>query len=75
MTTNQRVTRIDGDIAEGWWCFFQLSLLKNGGRTEFAGRYNDIYHRTQDGRQIKKRVLIELLPTVLESYEVPEGTT
>lgn len=71
MTMNQRVTRIDGDTAEGWCYFFQRSILKNGGRTEFAGRYDDTYQRTPDGWKISKRVLTELLPTVMEGYDVP----
>jgi len=73
MTMNQRIQRIDGDHAEGWCYFFQRSILRNGGRTEFAGRYDDTYERTPDGWRIKSRVLTELLPTVLEGYVVPAG--
>lgn len=71
ITTNQRVSRIEGDTAEGWCYFFQRSILKNGGRTEFSGRYEDEYVRTAEGWKINKRVLLELLPTVLDGYEVP----
>ena len=73
MTMNQRVTSVDGDVAEGWCYFFQRSVLTNGGRTEFAGRYDDSYRRTPDGWRISRRVLVELLPTVLEGYEVPNA--
>jgi ketosteroid isomerase-like protein len=73
MTMNQRVTSVDGDVAEGWCYFFQRSVLTNGGRTEFAGRYDDTYRRTPDGWRIARRVLVELLPTVLEGYEVPNA--
>ncbi len=73
MTTNQRVTSIDGDTATGWCYFFQRSILKNGGHTEFYGRYDDIYQRTAKGWKIKHRTLIELLPTVLQGYTVPGG--
>jgi uncharacterized protein (TIGR02246 family) len=68
LTTNQRVLTIDGDRATGFAYFFQRSLLKNGGRTEFAGRYDDDYRRTAEGWKISRRVLIELLPTVVEGY-------
>jgi ketosteroid isomerase-like protein len=74
MTTNQRVLSVDGDRATGRCYFFQRSILRNGGRTEFSGRYEDEYRRTEDGWKIAKRVLIELLPTVLEGYEVPDGS-
>lgn len=73
MTSNQRVLSVDGDHATGRCYFFQRSILRNGGRTEFAGRYEDVYRRTADGWKISKRVLIELLPTILEGYEVPDG--
>ncbi len=75
MTTNQRVLSVDGDQATGSCYFYQRSILKNGGRTEFSGRYEDVYRRTRDGWKISKRVLIELLPTVLEGYAVPEALT
>lgn len=68
LTTNQRVLSIDGDRATGFAYFFQRSRLKNGGHTEFAGRYDDEYQRTVDGWRISRRVLTELLPTVLEGY-------
>jgi len=68
--TNQRVLWVDGDRASGFTYFFQRSVLKNGGRTEFCGRYDDEYRRTPKGWKISKRVLIELLPTVLEGFEV-----
>lgn len=68
-TTNQRVLEIDGDHATGFAYFLQRSLLKNGGRTEFAGRYDDEYRRTAQGWKISRRVLVELLPTVLEGYD------
>jgi uncharacterized protein (TIGR02246 family) len=74
MTTNQRVVSVDGDTATGRCYFFQRSILRNGGRTEFSGRYEDVYRRTEDGWKIEKRVLIELLPTILEGYEVPTGS-
>ncbi|MCU1659628.1 MAG: ketosteroid isomerase [Pseudonocardiales bacterium] len=74
MTTNQRVLSVDGDRATGRCYFFQRSILRNGGRTEFSGRYEDEYLRTADGWKISKRVLIELLPTVLEGYDVPDGS-
>ena len=74
MTTNQRVVSVDGDTATGRCYFFQRSILRNGGRTEFSGRYEDIYRRTAEGWKIQKRVLIELLPTILEGYEVPTGS-
>jgi len=70
LTTNQRVLTIDGDRAAGFAYFFQRSLLKNGGRTEFAGRYDDDYRRTAAGWKISRRVLIELLPTVVEGYDL-----
>jgi uncharacterized protein (TIGR02246 family) len=73
MTTNQRVLSVDGDTATGRCYFFQRSILRNGGRTEFSGRYEDVYRRTADGWKIEKRVLIELLPTILEGYEIPAG--
>lgn len=73
MTMNQRVTHIDGDTAEGWCYFLQRSILRNGGRTEFAGRYDDTYRRTPAGWKISKRILTELLPTVMEGYDVPAG--
>jgi ketosteroid isomerase-like protein len=75
MTTNQRVLTVEGDHATGSCYFYQRSILKNGGRTEFSGRYEDVYRRTDDGWKIAKRVLIELLPTVLEGYEVPDPLT
>lgn len=68
MVGNQCVTALDGDRAEGFCYFFQRSLLKNGGRTEFAGRYDDVYRRTAEGWKIERRVLVELLPTVLEGF-------
>lgn len=68
--TNQRVLWVEGDRAGGFAYFFQRSVLKNGGRTEFCGRYDDEYRRTPDGWKISKRVLTELLPTVLEGFEV-----
>lgn len=71
MTMNQRVTSVDGDTAEGFCYFFQRSILKNGGRTEFTGRYDDSYVRTPEGWKISRRVLVQLLPTVLEGYEIP----
>lgn len=70
LTTNQRVLTIDGDEATGFAYFFQRSILKNGGRTEFAGRYDDTYRRTAEGWRISKRILTELLPTVLQRYEI-----
>jgi ketosteroid isomerase-like protein len=70
--TNQMVLWIEGDRAAGFAYFFQRSILKNGGRTEFCGRYDDEYRRTAAGWKISKRVLIELLPTVLEGYELGE---
>lgn len=70
MVSNQCVTALDDDRAEGFCYFFQRSILKNGGRTEFAGRYDDVYRRTPDGWKIERRTLIELLPTVLEGFEV-----
>jgi uncharacterized protein (TIGR02246 family) len=70
LTTNQRVLTIDGDRATGFAYFFQRSLLNNGGRTEFAGRYDDDYRRTEDGWKIARRVLVELLPTVVDGYEL-----
>lgn len=70
LTTNQRVLSIDDDRATGFAYFFQRSLLRNGGRTEFAGRYDDEYRRTAEGWKIERRVLIELLPTVVEGYEL-----
>jgi ketosteroid isomerase-like protein len=73
MTTNQRVLSVDGDQATGRCYFFQRSILRNGGRTEFSGRYEDEYRRTSEGWKISRRVLIELLPTVLEGYEIPDG--
>jgi uncharacterized protein (TIGR02246 family) len=73
LTTNQRVLAVDGDRATGFAYFFQRSLLKNGGRTEFAGRYDDDYRRTEDGWKIARRVLIELLPTLVEGYEMAPG--
>ena len=73
MTTNQRVLSVEGDQATGRCYFFQRSILRNGGRTEFSGRYEDEYRRTSEGWKISKRVLIELLPTVLEGYEIPDG--
>src|SRR5882757_589675 len=73
MTTNQRVLSVEGDQAAGRCYFFQRSILHNGGRTEFSGRYEDEYQRTSEGWKISKRVLIELLPTVLEGYEIPDG--
>ena len=72
MTTNQRVLTVEGDRATGSCYFFQRSILKNGGRTEFSGRYEDVYRRTPAGWKIEKRVLVELLPTVLDGYEVPD---
>lgn len=69
MVSNQCVTALNGDRAEGFCYFFQRSLLKNGGRTEFAGRYDDVYRRTADGWKIEQRILVELLPTVLEGFE------
>jgi ketosteroid isomerase-like protein len=74
MTTNQRVLSVDGDRATGRCYFFQRSILRNGGRTEFSGRYEDEYRRTPEGWKISKRVLIELLPTVLDGYAVPDGS-
>lgn len=74
MVTNQRVLSVDGDQATGRCYFFQRSILRNGGRTEFSGRYEDEYRRTADGWKIARRILIELLPTVLEGYEVPDGS-
>jgi ketosteroid isomerase-like protein len=74
MTTNQRVLSADGDRATGRCYFFQRSILRNGGRTEFSGRYEDEYRRTPEGWKISKRVLIELLPTVLDGYVVPDGS-
>jgi len=73
LTTNQRVLAIDGDRATGFAYFFQRSILRNGGRTEFAGRYDDDYRRTAEGWKISRRVLIELLPTVVEGYDVGPG--
>lgn len=73
MTTNQRILSVDGDTATGRCYFFQRSVLRNGGRTEFSGRYEDVYRRTAQGWKIEQRVLIALLPTVLEGYEVPTG--
>lgn len=70
MTSNQRVLTIDGDEATGFAYFFQRSILKNGGHTEFAGRYDDEYRRTADGWKISRRVLVELLPTVMRGYEL-----
>lgn len=69
MTTNQRVLSVAGDTATGFAYFFQRSILKNGGRTEFCGRYDDEYRRTSEGWKISRRVLIELLPTVMEGFE------
>jgi ketosteroid isomerase-like protein len=74
MTTNQRVLSVDGDRATGRCYFFQRSILRNGGRTEFSGRYEDEYRRTAEGWKISRRVLIELLPTVLDGYVVPDGS-
>jgi ketosteroid isomerase-like protein len=74
MTTNQRVLSVDGDRATGRCYFFQRSILRNGGRTEFSGRYEDEYRRTPEGWKISRRVLIELLPTVLDGYVVPDGS-
>lgn len=71
MTMNQRITSVDGDTAEGFCYFFQHSILKNGGRTEFTRRYDDSYVRTPEGWKISRRVLVQLLPTVLEGYEIP----
>src|ERR1700730_8499679 len=73
ITTNQRVLSVDGDQATGRCYFFQRSVLRNGGRTEFSGRYEDEYRRTPAGWKISRRGLIEPLPTVLEGYEVPDG--
>ena len=70
LTTTQRVLTIDGDRAAGFAYFFQRSLLRNGGRTEFAGRYDDDYRRTEEGWKISRRVLVELLPTVVEGYDL-----
>jgi hypothetical protein len=53
---------------------FQRSILRNGGRTEFSGRYEDEYRRTPEGWKISRRVLIELLPTVLDGYVVPDAS-
>jgi ketosteroid isomerase-like protein len=74
ITTNQRIVSVSGDTASGRCYFFQRSVLRNGGRTEFSGRYEDEYRRTADGWKISRRVLIELLPTILEGYEVPTGS-
>jgi ketosteroid isomerase-like protein len=74
MTSNQRVLSVDGDTATGRCYFFQRSILRNGGRTEFSGRYDDVYRRTDAGWKIQRRVLTELLPTILEGYEVPTGS-
>lgn len=69
-TTNQRVLTVNADLATGFAYFFQRSILKNGGRTEFSGRYDDEYRRTAVGWKISRRVLVELLPTVIEGYDV-----
>lgn len=71
MTMNNRVLSVDGDHATGFAYFYQRSILKNGGRTEFSGRYDDEYRRTDAGWKIAKRVLVELLPTVLEGFDQP----
>lgn len=70
MTMNQRVLSVEGDRATGFAYFFQRSILKNGGRTEFCGRYDDEYVRTAEGWKIRRRVLVELLPTVMEGYDI-----
>lgn len=71
MTTNQRVLAVEGDLATGFAYFFQRSILKNGGRTELVGRYDDEYRRGADGSwKIRQRVLVALLPTVLTGYDL-----
>ena len=62
LATNQRVTVLDGDTAEGWCYFFAVGLV-DGTRTLFAGRYDDQYERTPGGWKFKQRTLVRLLPS------------
>ncbi len=73
MTMNQRVTSISGDSATGFCYFLQRSVLKTGGRTELAGRYDDEYQRTAAGWKIRKRILNDLIPKVAEGLEITES--
>jgi ketosteroid isomerase-like protein len=62
LATNQRVTVLDGDSAEGWCYFFAVGSV-DGTRTLFAGRYDDRYERTPEGWKFRQRTLIALLPS------------
>lgn len=72
MQLNHRVTVLDGDYAEGTVYFVAWGLSKSGQRSEFIGRYEDKYRRTQDGWRFTERILVPLMPTATADYKLTE---
>jgi uncharacterized protein (TIGR02246 family) len=49
------VVDIDGDRATGRWYLSELGVGRSGGRTEFAGVYQDVAVRTEEGWRFEQR--------------------
>lgn len=65
-----RVTKLEGDAAEGTVNFLAWGLSKSGMRSEFIGRYEDKYVRTAEGWRFAERVLVPLMPTRSADYKL-----
>jgi ketosteroid isomerase-like protein len=72
LITNQVVTRLDGDEAEGFCYFFGKGQLKAGGNMTAGGRYDDHYVRTDDRWRFQRRALIALIPPELEGLAMED---
>lgn len=67
-----RVTKLEGDHAEGTVNFLAWGLSKSGMKSEFIGRYDDKYVRTEEGWRFAERVLVPLMPISSADYKLTE---
>ena len=72
LITNQVVTRLDGDEAEGFCYFFGKGQLKAGGNMTAGGRYDDFYVHANGRWRLQRRKLIALIPPELEGLAMED---